>query len=142
MRLQKEASRSSGHPGSLSVAGGQSDREFLEVVEAVEEKPGTASQPVATPSSPPPLAATPSVAAESREAVSPERSAAISEEEVREFVEDYLKAAEGPRPAGEVAFFSEKVDYFDSGKVSRQFIEKDQRNYYRRWRCGFGSQSA
>ena len=59
--------------------------------------------------------------------------ASINPNEARRFVEAYLDAAEQPTPDQEVAFFAEQVNYFDSGKVSRRFIEKDQRNYYRRW---------
>ena len=57
----------------------------------------------------------------------------ISEAEARTFVQQYLEAAESPTPAAEIAFFGETVEYFDSGRVTRSFIEKDQRNYYRRW---------
>lgn len=62
----------------------------------------------------------------------PERTG-LTADAARRFVEDYLEAAEQPTPEEEVSFFADRVDYFDSGKVNRRFIEKDQRNYYRRW---------
>ena len=59
--------------------------------------------------------------------------ATMSAAEARRFVESYLAAAEGPSPEGEVSFYADEVDYFDSGKVSRSVVAKDQRSYYRRW---------
>ena len=48
-------------------------------------------------------------------------------------MESYLDAAEQPSPDAELRFYAKEVDYFDRGKVSRRFIEKDQRSYYQRW---------
>jgi peptidoglycan hydrolase-like protein with peptidoglycan-binding domain len=56
-----------------------------------------------------------------------------SETEVQRYVENYLKAAEAPQPDEELSFFADRVDYFDSGRVTRDFIRKDQSHYYRRW---------
>src|SRR4029434_5175727 len=58
---------------------------------------------------------------------------AITEMEASDFLSEYIRAAEGPSPANEVSFYSDEGDYLDNGKVSRSFIENDQRNYYRRW---------
>lgn len=57
----------------------------------------------------------------------------MTEAEAERFVKGYLNAAERETPDGEVAHYADRVDYFTSGRVSRSFIEKDQRNYYRRW---------
>ena len=130
----------------------QSDREFLAQVEGGEDAstppaPVAPTPPVPEPRGPEPVERTapppPPVAErqqrpqperpESREPAQEERRQGISEGEVRRFVKEYLAAAEQPTPEGEVSFFADKVDYFDSGRVSRGFIEKDQRNYYRRW---------
>ncbi|HEX8312984.1 MAG TPA: peptidoglycan-binding domain-containing protein [Chthoniobacteraceae bacterium] len=74
---------------------------------------------------------------EPREAREPAPVAAgpsgMSAAEARRFVESYLSAAEGPSPEGEVSFYADEVDYFDSGKVGRSFVAKDQRSYYKRW---------
>ena len=50
-----------------------------------------------------------------------------------ETIEAYLAAAQGPTPDRELSFYGDRVRYFDSGIVSRNFIEKDQGRYYRRW---------
>jgi len=63
----------------------------------------------------------------------PREKSGISADEARQLVEDYLSAAEGPTPQREVSFYADRVDYFDSGRVGREFIERDQKNYYRRW---------
>ncbi|MHA3771575.1 peptidoglycan-binding protein [Verrucomicrobiota bacterium sgz303538] len=127
----------------------QSDREFLAQVEGSED----ANTPPAPPSSsapeqrstqpveksvpPPPVSERPqrprTERSETREPVEEEEPQGITKAEARRLVNEYLAAAEQPTPEGEVSFFADKVDYFDSGKVSRSFIEKDQRNYYRRW---------
>jgi hypothetical protein len=107
-----------------------SDREFLAGVEAMEHRaeppqrvPPTPRARVSPSSVPPPVAEPP-----------PDRNpSAVSEDAVAQFVENYLKAAEGPTPAAEVAHYAEQVDYFDNGKVSRDFIRKDQARYYKRW---------
>jgi hypothetical protein len=58
---------------------------------------------------------------------------AFSERDARDFIESYLAAAERPSPEGEVAFYASSVDYFDSGPVARDFVQQDQRRYYKRW---------
>lgn len=63
----------------------------------------------------------------------PPAPAGMTEREAESFVRGYLQAAEAPSPEGEISHYAERVDYFDSGRVNRRFIEKDQRNYYRRW---------
>ena len=57
----------------------------------------------------------------------------ISEADAQRFVQSYLQAAEAPTPEREVGFYADRVDYFDSGKVDRDFIRRDQANYYRKW---------
>ena len=57
----------------------------------------------------------------------------MTEKEAEAFVRGYLQDAEAPTPEREVSHYAERVEYFDSGRVNRRFIEKDQRNYYRRW---------
>lgn len=57
----------------------------------------------------------------------------VLEKEVREFVSSYLVIAEQELPEREAAFYADSVDYFSHGRVSRRFIETDQKNYYRRW---------
>jgi hypothetical protein len=33
----------------------------------------------------------------------------------------------------ELAFYADRVDYFDHGKVGRDFVRSDVQNYYKRW---------
>ena len=54
-------------------------------------------------------------------------------DDARQFVRDYLAAAEKPQPGSEVALYADEVDYFAQGRLSRKAIEADQRNYYRKW---------
>ena len=159
----------------------QTDREFLEKVEAIDlnapaspESPSTAApastskpagessssrrtsapaaQPQALAEEPeteappvererdatrrdaaPPKRERPEPTAARAESDAPPAASAISESEARRFVESYLAAAEAPSPEREVSFYADQVDYFDSGKVNRSFIRKDQNSYYRRW---------
>jgi hypothetical protein len=64
-------------------------------------------------------------------AASPARR--ITPEEGRAFVERYLRAGQANDPEAEVAFYADRVDYFDEGIVDRRFIEKDVRRYNQRW---------
>jgi hypothetical protein len=57
----------------------------------------------------------------------------LTEAEAEDFLQSYLKAAQARTPDGEVSYYDDRVEYFDSGKVGRDFIEKDQANYYHRW---------
>lgn len=62
-------------------------------------------------------------------AIKPEASA----DRARLFVEKYLLAGQTNNPAAEAALYADQVDYFDSGRVGRAFIERDIRRYNQRW---------
>jgi hypothetical protein len=49
------------------------------------------------------------------------------------FVRDYLQAAETNKLDAEMSFYADRVNYFDHGTVTREFIEQDVRRYYKRW---------
>jgi peptidoglycan hydrolase-like protein with peptidoglycan-binding domain len=109
-----------------------SDREFLDHLKASDpDKPSAATPPAQ--SAPPELPPTPPprTAAPSDSAGSP--SGEWTPEKAAEFVRSYLEAAEAPQPDREIAFYGERVDYFDSGRVNRKFVANDQHSYYRRW---------
>jgi hypothetical protein len=57
----------------------------------------------------------------------------LTPEEIRDFVQHFVRVSEGATPEGELALYAAKVDYFDGGPTSREAIEADQRKYYRRW---------
>lgn len=50
-----------------------------------------------------------------------------------QFLNDYLRAAQGPTPEKEISFFGDEVKYFSDRKVSKATIALDQQAYYRRW---------
>jgi hypothetical protein len=53
---------------------------------------------------------------------------------VEKFLRDYLKACESNDLAAELAFYADRVDYFDHGTVDRPFLEHDiGERYYKRW---------
>ena len=123
----------------------QGDREFLEQLEespvspapAAEQEPASTAPPAPAPKprrTEPQTAQTPPTAERPERDATPEpERTGLTADAARRFVEDYLEAAEQRTPEEEVSFFADRVDYFDSGKVNRRFIEKDQRNYYKRW---------
>lgn len=123
----------------------EDDRAFLRKEEASDRMPVRPAVPAASPPSrPPPPPPVPAVerprpdAVEkeppprSRPAIAP-RPRRITEEEAARFVQSYLRAAERPTPESEVSFYADTVDYFNSGRVSRAFVARDQQRYYKRW---------
>lgn len=49
------------------------------------------------------------------------------------FVRSYLDACETNQLPSELAFYADRVNYFDHGEVTRDFIAKDVAHYYQRW---------
>lgn len=49
------------------------------------------------------------------------------------FVRSYLEACETNQLSSELAFYADRVSYFDHGEVGRDFIAKDVARYYKRW---------
>jgi peptidoglycan hydrolase-like protein with peptidoglycan-binding domain len=66
-------------------------------------------------------------------AESPTSSQNLKPEEITKFVKDYLRDAETDDVDLQLGYFAFPVDYFDHGKVGRDFVAKDTRNYVRRW---------
>lgn len=113
-----------------------SDREFLTNLNSADSGEPSPTAPAVS-ASPPPSLEPRRPRTVSAPSASPEPSEsstdAVNAEEVAGFVQRYLKAAEAPQPDEEISFYADRVDYFDSGRVSRQFVAKDQASYYRRW---------
>jgi S1-C subfamily serine protease len=61
--------------------------------------------------------------------VQPERS----KPDVKKFVENFVTAGNYDDPTVESSFYADKVDYFDDGKVTKDFVIRDIRNYNQRW---------
>lgn len=113
-----------------------SDREFLHNLEARErgEAPVPAQARRAPVAEPAPSTPPRTVAPRAIPPGSPDRSSdELPPAEVASFVQSYLRVAQGQRPDEEVSFYADRIDYFDSGRVSRQFVAQDQMSYYRRW---------
>lgn len=66
-------------------------------------------------------------------AESPEGPQNLDPKKVTSFVEDYLRDNETNDLATQLKYYSFPIDYFNHGKVSQKFVEKDNRNYMRRW---------
>jgi hypothetical protein len=107
----------------------QEDQQFLQRLESTAPvEPAPREQPQTAPPAPP----TPPKRTVERTEPAPSAEP-ISKAEATRFVRAYLDAAEEAQPDREISFYADQVNYFVSGTVSRKFIEKDQRNYYRRW---------
>ena len=57
----------------------------------------------------------------------------VTTEEARAFIERYLQAGQTNDPQAELAFYGERVDYFNEGVVDHRFIGGDIARYDRRW---------
>jgi len=99
----------------------EADRKHLESL----DPPAVAAPP---PEPPPPVAEPPNIPDPAQTAPAP-----LTEEAAEALVREYLGACGANNPAAELDFYADRVAYFDHGTVGREFIEKDVRNYYRRW---------
>ncbi len=65
----------------------------------------------------------------------PPRSSAeaAKEADLARMVREYLAACESNDLAREMAYYADRMQYFDHGAVSREFVEKDVSRYYERW---------
>lgn len=54
-------------------------------------------------------------------------------DEVRAFLARYLQAGQTNDVPGELAFYADRVDFFNEGVVERHFIENDSARYDKRW---------
>ena len=57
----------------------------------------------------------------------------VTVEEARAFIARYLQAGQTNDPRAELAFYGERVDYFNEGVVDRRFISGDIARYDHRW---------
>ena len=53
--------------------------------------------------------------------------------DIRRFVRKYLEACQSPNPQDELAFFADRVDYFDHGVVDHAYIQNELAVYDQRW---------
>ncbi len=52
---------------------------------------------------------------------------------IRDFIRRYLAACESPNPQDELAFYADRVDYFDHGVVDKTYILNELAVYDQRW---------
>ena len=103
------------------------------------EAPPVAAAPAAAPAAVPDAAAP---AAPRREAAAPGAAAPVvpaaaapvlDDQRIRGFVADYIAALNRVDAGGLMAFYAERVDYFDYPGVGHDFILKDKQAFHRRW---------
>jgi peptidoglycan hydrolase-like protein with peptidoglycan-binding domain len=56
-----------------------------------------------------------------------------SKAEISNFIRRYFAACESPRPQDELAFYADRVDYFDHGAVDKSYIQNELAVYNQRW---------
>jgi hypothetical protein len=121
----------------------EEDRKFLDSLEPIAEPPPEEvivlppkpDAPIAEPTPSRPKKETVVRPKEDRPEVKDSQPPApgISEASAEDFVRDYLEVCETNRLASEMAFYADKVKYFDHGTVTRSFIERDVAAFYKRW---------
>jgi peptidoglycan hydrolase-like protein with peptidoglycan-binding domain len=57
----------------------------------------------------------------------------VAKAEIRNFLRRYFDACQSPNPDDELAFYAERVDYFDHGVVDKPYIHNELAVYDQRW---------
>jgi peptidoglycan hydrolase-like protein with peptidoglycan-binding domain len=57
----------------------------------------------------------------------------VAKGEIRDFLRRYFDACESPNPDDELAFYGEKIEYFDHGIVDKPYIRNELAVYDQRW---------
>jgi hypothetical protein len=57
----------------------------------------------------------------------------VAKSEIREFLQRYFDACQSRNPDDELAFYGEKIEYFDHGIVDRPYIRNELAVYDQRW---------
>jgi hypothetical protein len=57
----------------------------------------------------------------------------ITRKEILSFIDKYISRGNSRDLQGVISLYSDRVDYFRAGNVSKQFIYKDKVKYYKRW---------
>jgi hypothetical protein len=57
----------------------------------------------------------------------------VQPEDLTKLVQDYLRDAQTDNVDLQAGYYAYPVDYFDHGRVGRDFVAKDTRNYVKRW---------
>ncbi len=62
-----------------------------------------------------------------------ENAGSVAREEIRGFLRRYFDACASPNPDDELAFYAERVEYYDHGPVERSYIRNELAVYDQRW---------
>jgi peptidoglycan hydrolase-like protein with peptidoglycan-binding domain len=62
-----------------------------------------------------------------------ENAGDVAKEDIRSFLRRYFDACESPNPDDELAFYAERVEYYDHGPVERSYIRNELAVYDQRW---------
>ena len=62
-----------------------------------------------------------------------QNAGAVAKAEIRNFLRRYFDACQSPSPDDELAFFAERVEYFDHGVVDKPYIRNELAVYDQRW---------
>jgi len=57
----------------------------------------------------------------------------VAKADIHSFLRRYFDACESPNPDDELAFYADKIEYFDHGVVDRPYIKNELAVYYQRW---------
>jgi len=57
----------------------------------------------------------------------------VAKADIRNFLRRYFDACQSPNPDDELAFYADKVEYFDHGAVERSYIKNELAVYDQRW---------
>jgi hypothetical protein len=57
----------------------------------------------------------------------------VAKAEIGNFIRRYFAACESPSPQDELAFYADRVDYFDHGAVDKAYIQNELAVYNQRW---------
>jgi hypothetical protein len=62
-----------------------------------------------------------------------ENAAGATKEEIRNFLRRYFDASQSRTPEDELAFYADRVDYYDHGAVEKSYIRNELAVYDQRW---------
>lgn len=62
-----------------------------------------------------------------------ENAGAVAKEDIRAFLRRYFDACESPNPDDELAFYGDRVEYYDHGVVEKSYIRNELAVYNQRW---------
>jgi peptidoglycan hydrolase-like protein with peptidoglycan-binding domain len=62
-----------------------------------------------------------------------ENAGDVTKAEIRSFLRRYFDACQSPSPDDELAFYADRVEYFDHGAVDRSYIRNELVVYNQRW---------